>query len=221
MITVWGRKNSVNVQKVLWALEELDVPYTRENIGGGFGGNQDADFLAMNPMGLVPVIRDGDVTMFESNAIVRYLAARFRAGVLRPAEHKSLAMAEQWMEWAQVNVASVVTTLFVNRVRSLPEHRDVAAAAAAESKAVEVLKVADAWIARHDWFAGQEFSFGDIVMGAFLWRYMGIDCAKPAMPHLMEWFEALQAREPFRRAVMSVPRAKDLADWKRIEKESA
>ncbi|MEI7599585.1 MAG: glutathione S-transferase family protein [Aestuariivirga sp.] len=221
MITVWGRRNSVNVQKVLWALEELDVPYTRENVGGSFGSNQDADYLAMNPMGLVPVIRDGDVTMFESNAIVRYLAARFRAGVLRPAEHRSLAMAEQWMEWAQVNFAPAVSTLFVNRVRSLPEHRDVAAAAAAEKKAAEVLVVADAWIARHDWFAGQDFSFGDIVMGASLWRYTGVDCIRPPMPHLMEWFEAVQQREAFRRAVMAVPRAKDLADWKRIEKETA
>jgi glutathione S-transferase len=221
MITVWGRRNSVNVQKVLWALEELDVPFTRENVGGSFGGNLDADFLAMNPMGLVPVIRDGDVTMFESNAIVRYLAARFRAGVLRPSEHRSLAMAEQWMEWTQLNFAPAVSTLFVNRVRSLPEDSDAVAASAAEKKAAEALTVADAWIARHDWFAGQEFSFGDIAMGALLWRYMGIDCARPQMPHLMEWFEAVQAREAFRRAVMAVPRAKDLADWNRIEKETA
>ena len=221
MITVWGRRNSVNVQKVLWALEELDVPYTRENVGGSFGGNHDADFLAMSPMGLVPVIRDGDVTMFESNAIVRYLAARYRAGVLRPSDHRSLAMAEQWMEWAQVNFYRPAQTLFINRVRSLPENRDIAAAEAAEKQAAEALKVADAWIARHDWFAGQGFSFGDIVLGALMWRYMGIDCTKPHTPHLMEWFEALQDREPFRRAVMAVPRAKDLADWNRIEKETA
>jgi len=221
MITVWGRRNSVNVQKVLWALEELDMPYTRENVGGSFGGNQDADFRAMNPMGLVPVIRDGDVTMFESNAIVRWLAARYRDGLLRPPDPKGLAMAEQWMEWAQLNLYRPVQTLFNNRVRSLPENRDVTATAAAETQAAEVLMVADAWIARHDWFAGPDFSFGDIVMGALLWRYMGVECAKPAMPHLMEWFEAVQEREPFRRAVMSVPRAKDLADWKRIEQEMA
>ena len=102
MITVWGRRNSANVQKVLWALEELDVPYTPRECGRpASAATAIADFLAMNPMGLVPVIRDGDVTMFESNAIVRYLAARFRAGVLRPPEHRGLAMAEQWMEWQQ------------------------------------------------------------------------------------------------------------------------
>jgi glutathione S-transferase len=81
MIRVWGRRSSVNVQKVLWTLAELDIPFVRETVGGSFGGNRDADFLRMNPSGLIPVILDGDVTMFESNAIVRYLAARYRAGL--------------------------------------------------------------------------------------------------------------------------------------------
>lgn len=221
MITVWGRRNSVNVQKVLWALEELDVPYVRENVGGSFGGNQDGDFLAMNPMGLVPVIRDGDVTMFESNAIVRWLAARYRDGLLRPSDPKGLAMAEQWMEWAQVNFAPHVGTLQMNLIRCTPENRNEAAVAAALARAGELVKLADAWIARHDWFAGHDFSFADIVMGALFWRYKGFSIGRPATPHLDEWLDALQDREAFRRAVMAVPRAKDLADWNRIEKETA
>lgn len=221
MIMVWGRRNSANVQKVLWALEELGVPYTRENVGGSFGGNRDADFLAMNPMGLVPVIRDGDVTMFESNAIVRYLAARFQPGLLRPDDHRQLAMAEQWMEWQQQAFAPPVVTMFVNNVRTPPEKRNAAAVAAAEKAAIDALRIADAHLARHDWFAGPAFSFGDIVMGVFLWRYMGLDCTKPDMPHVMEWMEAIEAREGFREAVMDVPRAKNLADWNRIEKETA
>jgi glutathione S-transferase len=142
MITVWGRRNSVNVQKVLWGLEELDVPYARENVGGSFGGNREADFLAMNPMGLVPVIRDGDVTMFESNAILRYLAARFRPGVLRPAGHRDLALAGQWMEWQQQVFATAVTTIFMNTVRSLPENRNAEAAATAEKQAAHALTIA-------------------------------------------------------------------------------
>lgn len=221
MITVWGRRNSANVQKVLWALEELDVPYTRENVGGHFGGNRDPDFLAMNPMGLVPVIRDGDVTMFESNAIVRYLAARFRSGVLRPSEHRSLAMAEQWMEWQQQVFAPQVGVLFMNLVRSPPESLNPAAVSAAEKLAADALKAADSWLARHDWFAGSAFSFGDIVMGALLWRYMGLDCARPEMPHVLEWLEALESREPFRNTVMAVPRARNRDEWNRIERESA
>lgn len=221
MITLWGRRNSVNVQKVMWALEELDVPYTRENVGGQFGGNRDADFLAMNPMGLVSVIRDGDVTMFESNAIVRYLAARFRSGALRPADHRSLAMAEQWMEWAQQAFAPPVTAIFINTVRTAPENRNARAVAAAEQQAAQALRIADGWLALHDWFAGSAFSFGDIAMGALLWRYMGLDCEKPEMPHVQEWLEALERREPFRNAVMAVPRARSLEEWNRIERESA
>jgi glutathione S-transferase len=221
MITVWGRRNSVNVQKVLWALEELDVPYTRENVGGHFGGNRDADFLAMNPMGLVPVIRDGDVTMFESNAIVRYLAARFRAGALRPQDHRGLAMAEQWMEWQQQAFAPHVTTIFINTVRTLPESRNEAAVAAAEEKATLALKIADQWLARHDWFAGSVFSFGDIVMGAMLWRYMGLDISRPDVPHIRAWLTALESRAPYRNTVMAIPRAKTLDDWNRIERDTA
>ena len=184
MITVWGRRNSVNVQKVLWALEELDVPYARENVGGSFGGNHDADFLAMNPMGLVPVIRDGDVTMFESNAIVRWLAARYRDGLLRPKDPKGLAMAEQWMEWAQLNFGPAVGTLQMNLIRSLPEKRNHAAVATATERAGELATLADHWIARHDWFSGHDFSFADIVMGALFWRYKGLDVTRPATPHL-------------------------------------
>jgi glutathione S-transferase len=221
MITVWGRRNSANVQKVLWALEELDVPYARENVGGSFGGNRDPDFIAMNPMGLVPVIRDGDVTMFESNAIVRYLAARFRSGVLRPADHRGLAMAEQWMEWQQQAFAPHVGVIFANTVRALPEARNAAALAAAERQAAEALRIADSWLARHDWFAGSAFSFGDIVMGALLWRYMGLGCSKPEMPHVLDWLEALEGREPFRNAVMAVPRARNPEEWSRIERDSA
>jgi len=221
MITVWGRRNSVNVQKVLWALEELGVAYARENVGGSFGGNRDPDFLAMNPMGLVPVIRDGDVTMFESNAIVRYLAARYGSGMLRPASHKNLAMAEQWMEWTQQVFSPAVGAIFTNTVRMAPEMRNPDAVAAATKQAGEAAKIADQWLSRHDWFAGTEFSFGDIAMGALMWRYLGLDCARPETPLLAEWMEALQARDAFRRAVMDVPRARTLAEWNRIEKETA
>jgi glutathione S-transferase len=221
MITVWGRRNSANVQKVLWTLEELDVPYRRENVGGSFGGNRDADFLAMNPMGLVPVIRDGDVTMFESNAIVRYLAARYRPGLLRPEDHRALAMAEQWMEWQQQVFAPHVGVIFMNTVRSAPKDRNAAAVAQAEKGAIAALRIADAHLSRHDWFAGSAFSFGDIVMGVFLWRYLGLDCAKPDMPHVLEWFEAIATRDAFKRGVSDVPRAHNPAEWERIERDTA
>lgn len=221
MIEVWGRRNSANVQKALWALEELSLPYRRENVGGSFGGNRDADYLAMNPMGLVPVIRDGDVTMFESNAIVRYLAARYRAGVLRPSDHRHLAMAEQWMEWQQQYFAPLVSTIFLNNVRSAPEKRNAAAVAAAEAQVQGILQIADRHLSRHEFFAGPEFSFGDIVMGVFCWRFLGLGVARPATPHLDAWMEAIAKRDAFQRGVKDVPRARNLEEWNRIERETA
>ena len=218
MITVWGRRSSVNVQKVLWTLAELEIPFTQESVGGSFGGNHDADFLRMNPNGLVPVIRDGDVTMFESNAIVRYLSARYRGGLLRPADHRGLAMAEQWMEWQQSTFAPAVSAIFFNNVRLPAAKRDAAAVADGEKRAIEALAIADEHLARHEWFAGSEFSFGDIVMGCMLWRYLGLDCAKPPMPHVLAWFEALKPRQAYRQWVM-VPVAKTLAEWNRIERD--
>jgi glutathione S-transferase len=221
MIQVWGRRNSANVQKVLWALEELELPFRRENVGGSFGGNRDADYLAMNPMGLVPVIRDGDVTMFESNAIVRYLSARYRAGVLRPADHRHLAMAEQWMEWQQVNFAPLVSAIFMNTVRTTPEKSNAAAVANAAKQAAAVLPIADRHLSRNEWFAGPDFSFGDVVMGVFYWRFLGLNVSRPATPNLDAWMDTVAKREAFKRGVADVPRARNLEEWSRIERDTA
>src|SRR5262245_9997733 len=117
MIEVWGRRSSINVQKVMWTIGELGLEHKRHSVGGSFAGNREKPFLALNPNGLVPVIRDGDVVMFESNAIVRYLAARYGAGTLRPSIPKALAAAEQWMEWQQTTIAPLIGTIFMNKVR--------------------------------------------------------------------------------------------------------
>lgn len=220
MIRVWGRRSSANVQKVLWALGELDLPFTRECVGGSFGGNRDADFLRMNPNGLVPVIQDGDITMFESNAIVRFLAARYRAGLLRPAEPRALAAAEQWMDWQQHHIAFHVSVIFFNQVRLAPDKRNEAAMEQSRKAIAEALVIADRHLSQHDWFAGEQFSFGDIVMGVFLWRYVGMGNALANAPHLEEWFEAVSRREAFHQHV-KLPVAKNLGEWNRIERELA
>jgi glutathione S-transferase len=219
MIRVWGRRSSVNVQKVLWALGELDVPFTRETVGGSFGGNRDADYLRMNPNGLIPTILDGDITMFESNAIVRYLAARYRAGLLRPAEPHALALAEQWMEWQQTTFYPAISAIFFQTVRLPLVQRSPAVLADAEHKAEAALAIADDHLARHDWFAGEEFSFGDIVMGCLYWRYSGLGRGG-RFRHVEEWFDAIKERPAFREQV-ALPVARSLEEWERIERELA
>jgi glutathione S-transferase len=217
MIEIWGRRSSINVQKVMWTVGELGLAFTRHTVGGSFGGNRDPGFLAMNPNGLVPVIRDGDIVMFESNAIVRYLAARYGQGGLRPSSPNALAAAEQWMEWQQTTVAPLIGTIFMNKVRKPAAECDHRAVEAAASKLHEVLAIADRALAGRSWFAGDGFSMGDIVLGCFMWRYAGIDVAKPSVPHLMRWFEALKERAAYRDWVM-VPVGSNPGEWDKNER---
>ena len=173
----------------------------------------------MNPNGLVPVIRDGDVTMFESNAIVRYLAARYGAGSLQPAPDKARAAAEQWMDWQQLTAAPPVSVIFWNTVRVPSASADRAAITAAHEKLrTEVLPIADRALAGQAWFAGDEFSFGDMVLGAFTWRYRQIEGSSLDFPNLQRWFTALQTRPAYRDWVM-VPIGRSVEEWNRHEGE--
>lgn len=217
MITVYGRRSSSNVQKVLWTLGELDVPFERKTIGGSFGGTHDPAFRTMNPMGLVPVLQDGEVTMFESNAIVRYLAARYGQGTLRPTEPKALAAAEQWMEWQAVNIWPHVSLIFMNLVRTPEAQRNRAAINNAEARLAEHLPIADAVLSKQPWFAGDSFTMADIVLGCIMWRYSQLDFIKPNVLHVMRWFEALTQRPAYKKWIM-VPVGRNPAEWTEDEK---
>jgi len=217
MITVYGRRSSSNVQKVLWTLGELKVPFTRETVGGSFGGTNDRAYRTMNPMGLVPVVQDGDVTMFESNAIVRYLAARYGEGIFRPSHPKLLAAAEQWMEWQAVNIWPHVSLIFMNLVRTLEAQRNQTAMAAAEARLADNLPIADAVLAKQPWFAGDNFTMADIVLGCILWRYSQLEFKKPSVPHVMRWFEALKLRPAYQEWIM-VPVGRNPQEWNENEK---
>ena len=203
MIEVWGRRSSSNVQKVIWALDELGLEFKRHTVGGSFGGNREPDYLKMNPNGLVPVLRDGDVTMFESNAIVRYLAARYGEGTLRPKDAKGLAAAEQWMEWQNLNVVPPISAIFWNEVRTPKMQRDANKIAAAEANLAKVLPIADNALASSRWFAGDSFSYGDIAMGVLYWRYFKVGGQMRDLPNIGRWFGALQQRPAYRKWIMA------------------
>jgi glutathione S-transferase len=202
MIEVWGRRSSSNVQKVIWALEELGLPFERHSVGGSLGGNREPAFLAMNPNGLVPVVKDGEVTMFESNAIVRYLGARHSEGTLRPKDAKALAAAEQWMEWQQLNVVPHISAIFWNRVRVASAQRNDEAIAAAEANLAKMLPIADKALASSEWFAGKSFSYGDIVLGVLYWRYFKLNGKSVDLPNIKRWFAGLQQRAAYHKWIM-------------------
>jgi glutathione S-transferase len=220
MIEVWGRRSSSNVQKVVWALDELGLEFNRHTVGGSFGGNREPEYLKMNPNGLVPVLRDGEITMFESNAIVRYLAARHGEGTLRPKDTKGLAAAEQWMEWQNLNVAMPISTIFMNEVRFTKMQRDPNKIAAAEANLAKVLPIADHALASSQWFAGDSFSYGDVVMGVLYWRYFKIGGKTIDLPNIRRWFEALQQRPAYKKWIMA-DFGRNPEEWAAYEKAVA
>src|SRR3984885_13446741 len=144
MIKIWGRNTSSNVQKVMFAVGELKLAYERFDIGGAFGQNREPAYLAMNPNGLVPTLEEEDgFLLWESNAIVRYLAAKHRAGVLEPADLHARARASAWMDWQLSVAAPAISDAFLGLIRTPPEKRDYAAIEASKQKTTEAIAILD------------------------------------------------------------------------------
>jgi glutathione S-transferase len=205
MLTVYGRNNSMNVQKVMWAIGELGLPYERLDVGGAFGQNREPEYLAMNPNGLVPTLRDGDFVLWESNAIVRYLARQYGAGTLEPADPKAIGHANQWMDWQLTVAHGAILPAFWNLYRTPPEKRDMKAVEASRAKTIEVMAMVDAQLGRTEWLAGDKFSMGDIPVGVIAYRFREVCPERPAMPNLERWYASLQARKAFKEHVEAIP----------------
>jgi glutathione S-transferase len=198
MLTVWGRTNSINVQKVMWALSELQVAHRRIDAGMAFGVVATPEYRRMNPNGLVPTIEDGDLVLWESNAIVRYLYAQYG-----PSRSPAVqALADKWMDWTSNRVQPPMRTLFWGWVRTAVEQRDAGALELARTQTADVLAIADAALATQPYVAGDGFTMGDIPLGCFVNRWYQLPIERPAHDHLATWYERLQARPAYREHVM-------------------
>lgn len=204
MLTIWGRKTSSNVQALMWCVGELGLAYERHDVGHRFGGNDTPEFLAMNPNGTVPVLRDEDgTTIWETGAILRYLAARYGSDSLWPADPAKRAPLDQWAEWAKINVTlSFTGPVFWRVVRTAPSQQDPAAIAAALKKLNAVLAIAEKQLERNAFLAGPEFSLADVQFGHVLFRYFDIAIERPLWPNIERYYATLTQRKAFREHVM-------------------
>ncbi|HWJ72795.1 MAG TPA: glutathione S-transferase [Kaistia sp.] len=202
MLTVWGRTNSTNVKKVLWCLEEIGLPYENIPAGGAFGMVQDADYRAMNPNGLVPTVKDGELILWESNSIVRYLAARYAPAVLAAEDPGQRALADRWMDWTSSTIAPAIAPIIWGLLRTKPENRDLAAIEAARKRASEALAIADQALGRTPYLSGDSFGIGDIPLGCFAYAWFGVPIERPDLPNLKAWYARLAERTAYRKAVM-------------------
>ena len=198
MLIIWGRLNSHNVKKVAWMAEEAGILYERRDVGGQFGFPD--DYLAKNPNKLIPTIEHHGFVLWESNAILRYMAAQF-AGEFWPPDLEQRASADRWMDW-QFSYADAQRDAFVNLIRRKPDARDAAAIAASAKKSGEMMAILDAALAEKPWLSGGDFGIGDIPMGVYAHSWFALDIERPDRPHVAAWYEKLKARKAFMDTVM-------------------
>ncbi|CAB3767026.1 glutathione S-transferase family protein [Paraburkholderia solisilvae] len=203
MITIWGRSNSVNVQKVLWCCDELVLPYDRIDAGLQFGRNNTAEYLVMNPTGRVPTLVDGDYVLWESHAILRYLAMQYGdSSSLYPAEPKARASIDRWLDWTLATLAPTERPLFLALVRTPAEKRDTAKLAADLEATGALWKMLDAQLQGRFHIEGEQFTLADIVLGSYARRWFGLEgIERPSLPNLERWYARLAPRTGFRKYI--------------------
>jgi glutathione S-transferase len=202
MLEIWGRKNSFNVQKVLWCCEELEIPYQRHDVGGLFGGTDEDAYLANNPTGLVPTISDDGFTLWESNTIIRYLSAKHGAGTLWPEDPADRALADKWMDFQLGTFFPAFKDALIGLVRTAPENRSPEKIEAAVRSTASVIAVLDAHLEDNDYVAGSSFTMGDVALGSLVYRWLELDIERPDLSALRSWYERLTDRPAYQKTVM-------------------
>ncbi|TAG03911.1 MAG: glutathione S-transferase family protein [Betaproteobacteria bacterium] len=205
MLKIWGRANSSNVKKPLWACAEMGVPYERIDAGLQFGVVNTDEYKAMNPMGLIPVIDDEGFVLWESNAIVRYLCAKHGKDTFWPSDLKIRAQADRWMDWQCTTMGPALGTAFLHMVRLPNDKRDPALVHANVPKAADLWRVVDRQLAQTKWLAGEHFTMGDMPLGILAYTWMELKLEDYDLAHhrvkldnVWRWYDQLQAMKHYR-----------------------
>ena len=202
MIRIWGRTNSINVQKVMWTVGELGLAHERIDAGGAFGRLDTPEYGRLNPNRLVPTIEDDGIVAWESQACVRYLAAKYGAGSLWPTDPAARVHADMWMDWMVTTVLPQLSVCFWQLVRTPADKRDMAAVAAAADRLGPIWAILDDHLSHRAFVAGSELTIGDIPLGCAFNRYQNLEIARPNLPNCQLWYQSLKQRDAFRHHVM-------------------
>ena len=198
MLKLLGKMSSINVRKVRWLCAELPLEIEHEDWGSGFRSTQTPEFLALNPNALVPVIRDGEFVLWESNTICRYLAGREGRVDLLPTSPQARARVEQWMDWQATELNTAWRYAFMALVRQSPMHRDASAIAASVAEWNRLMSLLDAQLRRTGAYAaGSSFTLADIVLGLSTHRWFETPMERPALPAVKAYYERLSERPAF------------------------
>jgi len=209
MMRLWGRKSSINVQKVLWCLTELQRQEQRdfERIDAGlhFGINTTPDYLKLNPNGLVPTLQDGQLTLWESNSILRYLARTYdAAGTFFPSDNLSQANSDKWLDWQMSTLWPALRLPFLGLTRVPEAERNYAAISKGFADTHQYLGMLNTCLQQHAFCSGERFNLGDIPLALCVNRWILLSetfpeklSARPHYAHLEKWFKRIQAETQF------------------------
>ena len=203
MLEIWGRITSINVRKVVWAAQEVGVPFEHINAGGKFGVVDTPEYLRMNPNGLVPLLRDGSYRLWESNSIVRYLGAKYAPGSFYPEALEPRFDAERWMDWQQTRLNPAGRDAFVQLVRVPAAERDPGRIARSVAQMEPLLALVDDHLSRQPFMVGEHFTMADIPIACDVHRWWGLPLPRPEWPHLARWYAGILAR-PATRGVLDI-----------------
>jgi len=203
MLKIWGRANSINVQKVMWTVGELALPHERIDAGGKFGGLDTDAFRAMNPNARVPVISDGGSVVWESHSIVRYLAAKYGSQSLWQADPAERSLSDRWMDWTLADLQpAFIGGVFWSLWRTPEPQRNWAAIRQAVARTGALFQILERQLAGKSFILGEKLSMGDIAAGAQLYRYFELPIERPRIPNVEGWYERLKSRRAYREHVM-------------------
>lgn len=203
MLRIWGRLSSMNVKKIVWCAQELALPFERINIEG-FVPITTPDFLRLNPNGLIPVIEDEGFVLWESNAIVRYLCAKYGEGSLYPTHLQIRADADRWMDWQSTMLYPTLVPAFRNLIRTPAESRDLQAIEAARAKMEPLTHILDKQLADREYLTGSDFTMADIAVACNIHNWLNLPLPRENRPHLQRWYANVRSR-PACTTVLTLP----------------
>jgi len=204
MLKIWGRSSSINVQKVLWLATELGLEFENIPAGGRYGRLDDPEFAALTPHRRIPLLQDGDLVVWESNSILRYLAARYGAATFWDEDPAVRSQAERWMDWELSTLQGVfIGGVFAGFFRTPEPRRNWQAIRRAIANSGRLFGIVDSALVGRDYLAGDRISLADICVGAMLYRYHDLEIERPRLPNVEAWYGRLQQRPAYQAQIMT------------------
>jgi len=199
MLKVLGRTTSLNVQKVLWLLDELDMAYAHENVGGPFGGNREQAYLDLNPNGTVPTLIDGEFVLWESNAVMRYIANQYGGGRFYPEDIRARALVDQWTDWQTSTLMPSLAPMFQGVVFDKRAPTEMPDAIAASERKLQIL---DRHLKGRSFMCAEALSLAEFALGSCVYRWFHFGVGTEPLADLRRWYDHLTARPAFQKHIM-------------------